>query len=76
MLAEPSQKWQIVSSQKHSTVWNGKHVLFDFNFQAMGITPEECWDRATDHGRVLEPGKYLRVYYAPSFREDDRGIVA
>jgi hypothetical protein len=36
MLAEPQRTWRIVTSARHSTVWDGKRTLFDFNFQALG----------------------------------------
>ena len=29
--------WRIITSVKHSTLWDGKRLLFDFNFSAMGI---------------------------------------
>jgi hypothetical protein len=31
MLAEPTRVWRIVTSEKHSTVWDGKDTLFEFN---------------------------------------------
>jgi hypothetical protein len=66
MLAEPNRKWRIISSDKHSTVWDGEHTLFDFNFQALGISPEECF-QAASQGRLLKPGKYLSVYFASHY---------
>jgi hypothetical protein len=65
MLVLPRRKWRIVTSDEHSTVWDGKDTIFDFNFQAMGITANECYEAATAQGsRELAPGKLLRVYYA------------
>jgi hypothetical protein len=61
MLSEPKHLWRIVTSQKHSTVWNGKDLLFDMNFCAFRVEPNKTWELANNNGRVLEPGKYLRV---------------
>jgi hypothetical protein len=65
MLTEPNRPWRIITSQDHSTVWDGDQTLFDFNFQAFGIEPDECFEFAFD--RELKPGKYLRVYFAEHF---------
>ncbi|MDY3551361.1 hypothetical protein R5W24_000437 [Gemmata sp. JC717] len=54
-LVEPDRPWRIVSSLAHSTVWDGKQTLFEFNFLAFGIPPDECF-RIAD-GRHLPPGK-------------------
>jgi hypothetical protein len=35
---EPNRAWRIITSQEHSTVWDGKDTLFDFNFLALGVT--------------------------------------
>jgi hypothetical protein len=65
MLAQPKKTWRIITSEDHSTVWDGEDTLFDFNFQAFGIEPDECFDLAFDKG--LKPGKYLRVYFAEHY---------
>ena len=44
-----------ITSQKHSTVWDGERLLFDFNFRAMQISPEQCF--ALAYGKELEPNK-------------------
>ena len=37
---EPQHEWRMITSDEHSTgCWTGKDLLFDFNFQAMGILP-------------------------------------
>lgn len=63
-LAEPDREWRIVSSQEHSTVWDGDKTLFDFNFQAMGISAAECWKAAIKENIILKPGKYRKTYLA------------
>ena len=41
MLVEPDREWRIITSEDHSTVWDGRDTLFEFNFQAFGELPEE-----------------------------------
>lgn len=60
--ASPRREWRIVTSQKHSTVWDGKETLFDMNFLALGIDPDEAFKLANK--RQLKPGKHRRVYFA------------
>lgn len=67
MLVEPKKEWQIVTSQKHSTVWDGNDTLFDFNFSALGVDPQEAFDMAYE-GKLLEIGKSLRVYFAEHWK--------
>lgn len=55
--AWPNVEWRIISSKKHSTVWNGdRHnpLLFDANFLALDVTPEEAL-------RLAWPGKHLPI---------------
>ena len=61
-LAEPDRPWQILTSDDHSTVWDGDQTLFDLNFVALGVPPEECFRLA--NGKQLKPGSELRVYLA------------
>jgi hypothetical protein len=56
-LVEPKRRWRIVTSDKHSTVWDGAHTLFEFNFLAFGIPAQECFDSAFNEGMVLPPGE-------------------
>ena len=67
-LAEPQESWRIITSDKHSTVWDGNQTLFDFNFQASGITPQECFDLAFE--KELPRGKLLRVYFADHYSKE------
>ncbi len=65
--AHPEFQWRIVSSHKHSTVWNGCRelpVLFDVNFLALKVSVKEAWNLAIK-GRVLKPGKWLHPWNAP-----------
>lgn len=57
-LAEPSKTWKIITSTKHSTVWDGDQTLFDINYFAYEVSPEECFKTANK--RHLKPGQYLR----------------
>ena len=66
-LVEPKRPWRIITSDEHSTVWDGGRMLFDFNFLALGIDPDECF-RIAD-GRRLPLGKELKLYSAEHFSE-------
>ena len=58
-LVDPGRSWRIVTSEKHSTVWDGKETLFEFNFLAFGIPADECFAMANvEH---LRPGKEYRA---------------
>lgn len=83
MKAYPEVQWRVVSSQLHSTVWNGseaKPVLFDINFHAIGVAPSEAWELAIS-GKVLPPGKPLRPWcsnknlFTPGFKKFSRVVV-
>lgn len=66
----PEVPWRIVSSHKHSTVWNGEKewpVLFDLNFLALDVTPKDAWSLAIK-GRILNPGRWLHPWNALQVR--------
>jgi hypothetical protein len=65
MLVKPKRHWRIIASEDHSTVWDGNDTLFDFNFLAFGIDPNECFDLAFEE--ELEPGEYLPVDFAEHY---------
>ena len=50
--AEPHRPWRIVSSDKHSTVWDGDETLWDGIFLALGISPEEAWNLAVEQRNI------------------------
>jgi hypothetical protein len=65
-LVEPARPWRIITSDKHSTVWDGEEMLFEFNFQAFKESADECFAWATDsesNPRELKPGKERRAGY-------------
>ena len=65
-LVEPERPWQIVTSVAHSTVWDGKQTLFEFNFLALGISADDCFMMAcVDY---LPPGKEQRVGHPVPFK--------
>jgi hypothetical protein len=68
-LADPDRAWRIVTSQKHSTVWDGQKTLFDFNLLAMGVHVDEAWKLAAESkgSRVLPIGREMKVYFAQHF---------
>ena len=53
-----------MTSDRHSTVWDGEQTLFDFNFTALGFDAEDAWDLAITDGYVLEPGELLETVIA------------
>jgi hypothetical protein len=61
-LVEPDHEWRIITSPQHSTVWDGKHVLFEFNFQAMAVPATECFELA--YKNELKPGDFLKIHCA------------
>jgi hypothetical protein len=65
MLAVPERPWRILTSQEHSTVWDGASTLFDFNFNALGIPPDECFEIA--NAGELSPGRELPLPFAEHF---------
>lgn len=68
-LALPRRPWRILTSDRHSTVWDGMKTLFDFNFLAFGVPPQECIELASG-GRQLPVGKLHRVY-RPAYWKDE-----
>ena len=64
----PDRPWRIVTSDRHSTVWDGAETLFDFNFQAFGIDPDECFVMAND--KELPVGKHRKTYVAQHWRRE------
>lgn len=71
MLAEPKRQWRILRSDKHSTVWDGRFTLFDFNYQALGITAQECYEAVKD-GQHLPPGVYIKANRPPPYTLESR----
>lgn len=69
-VVEPNRNWRIVTSQLHSTVWDGDETLFDFNFLAMGVDPNEAFELAMKENTILPYGKYRRVYTAQYWRDE------
>jgi hypothetical protein len=71
MLSVPNREWRIVTSQKHSTVWDGDRTLFDLQFSALGVKPDEAFESARNYrGKVLPPGAYLEVYMADHYSKE------
>lgn len=69
-VVEPHKKWRIITSQKHSTVWDGEETLFDFNFLALQVDPNEAFELAMQDKKMLPEGKYKRVYFAEHWSVD------
>lgn len=65
MQVEPSRIWRIVTSDEHSTVWDGKKTLFDMNFLALGVTAKQAFNYSNE--QHLPPGQHLQVFLAEPF---------
>lgn len=75
--AVPDATWRIVTSDKHSTTWDGKDRLFDLNFLALDIAPDECFAVASQQpSKVLLPGEFIEVYYADHCSVDAQARTA
>ena len=62
-LVEPESVWRIVNSSEYCTVWDGRKTLFDFTFQAKGISANYSW-QAARYGKnceILLPGEELVI---------------
>ena len=59
MLVEPKRPWRIITSEEHSTVWDGGDLIFSMNFQALGVDVKEGFDMANKF--EFEPGEYMEV---------------
>jgi hypothetical protein len=70
--AEPKTLWRIVSSRKHSTVWDGKETLFDMQFLALEVDPDEAWFLARTKGRALPIGKEYICHFVGRFEDERR----
>jgi hypothetical protein len=70
MLVEPSKPWRIITSDEHSTVWDRGEVLFDFNYNAMKICPDDCFKAARHGANAEEPGEYLELNFAEHYSVD------
>ncbi len=45
-LVAPKRNWGILTSDLHSTVWDGECTIFEFNFYAFGIPADKAFERA------------------------------
>jgi hypothetical protein len=54
----PKQQWGIITSSRHSLVWDGDEMIFAFGFLAFGTPADKCFALAADEpdSRVLPVG--------------------
>lgn len=64
MKIEPKKKWRIVTSQEHSTVWDGEKTLFDLNFLALEVNADEAFTIAFKDKKQRKIGKEMRTYFS------------
>ena len=62
--AYPELPWQIVTSDKHSTVWDGEELLMDANFLALEVDPDEAFEmaRSGTDAEILEPFEFRGIF--------------
>lgn len=69
----PSRRWRILTSDLHSTVFDGTDTLFDMNYMALGVTPADSYHLATDgtaNAEELPPGQEMKVpWFLPTTPE-------
>ena len=60
-IAFPKKQWRIVTSDQHSTVWDGKYTFFDMNYLALKVPVQDCAEATVlnPEGKFLSVGKYL-----------------
>jgi hypothetical protein len=59
--AMPTRAWRIVTSDAHSTLWDGQYTLFDLNFVTIKVPVETCIKVTFEHPscQILQVGQYL-----------------
>jgi hypothetical protein len=70
--------WRIITSDAHTTIWDGSDTLSDFNYNAMGISPDECF-KAAKHGanaEELKPGEYMELHFTKHYSVDMARVAA
>ena len=67
-LAEPKHPWRILTSDRHSTVWDGRPDPLRVQLPGPGHQPGGCFELANEE--ELPVGKLLKVYYARHYTED------
>ena len=62
--AFPRKDWRIVTSVKHTTVWDGRSTFFDINFLGLGVSVGDCYASTLGFKkhRVLPVGKQLFLH--------------
>jgi hypothetical protein len=68
VLVLPKKPWRIITSVKHSTVWDGDDTLFDFNFQAMGNPPDEFFQDANK--KMKKPRQHMVCHFAQQYTKE------
>ena len=62
-LVEPKKQWRVVTSDAHSTVWDGEKTLFDMNYSALGVDPDDAFERANKE--QLKVNEFMPIGLAP-----------
>ncbi len=67
-LVQPEKEWRILTSDKHSTVWDGKDTLFDINFFALRIDPNHAFELANES--QMSVSEFIPVEYVEYYKNE------
>lgn len=62
--AYPELPWRIITSDEHSTVWDGKNLILDGNFLAFGISADKAFEAALygKNAEVLSISEFRGIF--------------
>jgi hypothetical protein len=69
MLSEPGRPWRIITSEEHSTVWDGQETLFEFALLALGVDAGEAFQLAQKGGIELPVGEFHKPGFPPHYSQ-------
>lgn len=69
-LVEPKRPWRIVTSDRHSTTWDGDNTLFDLNGLALFDSADHAFETADEEH--LPVGEFMEVNFAEHCSVDMR----
>jgi len=70
-LVEPNRAWRLLSGSNHTTVWDGDHTLFEFNYLCFDIPAQECFDAAVIDKKDIpvgerKDGSFTSPFFVPN----------
>jgi hypothetical protein len=52
---QPEKDWKLIFSRKHSTIWDGDHLIYDMQSLALGFTACQVVNTINNHNAVELP---------------------